>query len=80
MDVSRFIDTTRPCDGYSSIMDDLIGKQIDQYRIEALLGEGGMGAVYRALDSNLARPVALKIMHRQFATQPEFRQRFLQEA
>ncbi len=61
-------------------MDDLLGKQIDQYRIETLLGEGGMGAVYRALDSNLARPVALKIMHRQFASQPEFRQRFLQEA
>ena len=61
-------------------MDDLLGKQIEQYRIEALLGEGGMGAVYRALDSNLARPVALKIMHRQFASQPEFRQRFLQEA
>ncbi len=61
-------------------MDDLLGKQIDQYQIESLLGEGGMGAVYRALDSNLARPVALKIMHRQFASQPEFRQRFLQEA
>jgi serine/threonine protein kinase len=61
-------------------MDDLIGKQIDQYRIEAVLGEGGMGAVYRALDTSLARPVALKIMHRQFASQPEFRQRFLQEA
>ena len=61
-------------------MDNLLGKQIDQYRIEAVLGEGGMGAVYRALDTNLARPVALKIMHRQFASQPEFRQRFLQEA
>ena len=61
-------------------MDDLLGKQIDQYRIEAVLGEGGMGAVYRALDTNLARPVALKIMHRQFASQPEFQQRFLQEA
>ncbi|MCB8947553.1 MAG: protein kinase [Ardenticatenaceae bacterium] len=61
-------------------MDDLIGKQLDQYRIDALLGEGGMGAVYRALDTNLARPVALKIMHRQFASQSEFQQRFLQEA
>jgi serine/threonine protein kinase len=61
-------------------MDDLIGKQIDQYQIEALLGEGGMGAVYRALDTNLARSVALKIMHRQYASQPQFQQRFLQEA
>ena len=61
-------------------MDDLLGKQLDQYHIEAVLGEGGMGAVYRALDTNLARPVALKIMHRQYASQPEFQQRFLQEA
>ncbi|VAW41997.1 Serine/threonine protein kinase, partial [hydrothermal vent metagenome] len=61
-------------------MDNLIGKQIDQYQIEALLGEGGMGAVYLAQDVNLARPVALKIMHRQYASQPEFQERFLQEA
>jgi hypothetical protein len=39
-----------------------------------------MGSVYRAQDVNLARPVALKVMHPQFANQPEFRQRFLQEA
>ena len=39
-----------------------------------------MGAVYRATDLTLARPVALKIMHRQFANQPEFQQRFMQEA
>ncbi|MCP4419343.1 MAG: protein kinase, partial [Chloroflexi bacterium] len=61
-------------------MDDIIGKQIDQYRIEALLGEGGMGAVYLALDTNLARQVGLKIMHRQFAKQSQFQKRFLQEA
>jgi serine/threonine protein kinase len=61
-------------------MDSLIGQQIDHYRIEALIGEGGMGAVYRALDVNLARPVALKVMHRQFASQPQFQQRFMQEA
>jgi serine/threonine protein kinase len=61
-------------------MDNLIGRQIAQYQIEALLGEGGMGSVYRAVDVNLARPVALKIMHRRFANQPEFQQRFMQEA
>ena len=59
---------------------DLIGRQLENYRIDALLGQGGMGAVYRGFDVNLARPVALKIMHRQFASQPEFQRRFLQEA
>lgn len=39
-----------------------------------------MGSVYRAYDMNLARPVALKVMHPHLTRQPEFQQRFLQEA
>ena len=57
-----------------------IGKQIEQYRIDALLGEGGMGSVFRATDLSLERPAALKVMHSQYARQETFRQRFLQEA
>jgi serine/threonine-protein kinase len=40
------------------------GTQLDRYVIEALLGSGGMGHVYRALDTRLLRPVALKIIER----------------
>lgn len=58
----------------------LIGQEIEHYLIEGIVGEGGMGTVYRALDVNLARPVAMKVMHPNFAAQAQFQQRFQQEA
>jgi serine/threonine protein kinase/Tol biopolymer transport system component len=60
--------------------DQLIGQSLDRYKITKLLGEGGMGSVYRAFDLTLQREVAIKIMHAQFARQPDFQERFLQEA
>lgn len=59
---------------------DLIGKQIGHYQLEALLGDGGMGTVFRARDLNLGRTVAIKFMHAQFARLPEFRARLTKEA
>ena len=60
--------------------DELIGQYIDRFRVDALLGEGNMGSVYQAYDSNLARKVVLKVMHRQLANHESFQKRFIQEA
>ena len=61
-------------------MEQLIGQTLDRYQILSLLGEGGMGAVYKGRDLTLQRDVAIKVMHAQFARQTDFQERFLQEA
>jgi len=62
-------------------MTTIIGQTIgNRYRLDALLGDGGMGTVYRAYDLNLDRHVAIKLMHSHFARQEEFRRRLEQEA
>jgi serine/threonine protein kinase len=61
-------------------MDNLIGQTLNRYQLTSLLGEGGMGAVYKARDVTLQRDIAVKIMHPQLARLSDFRERFLQEA
>lgn len=56
------------------------GQTINQFQLQQPLGQGGMGVVYQALDIQLQRPVALKLMHAEVAQSEEFRRRFLQEA
>ncbi|HEX5164287.1 MAG TPA: serine/threonine-protein kinase, partial [Thermomicrobiales bacterium] len=58
----------------------LIGQIIGSYRIDALLGSGGMGHVYRATHVQLRRPVAIKVLDSDAATDPTFQARFLREA
>lgn len=55
-------------------------KQLGQYKIVRKLGEGGMGAVYLAEDTMLERSVAVKVLSRLFAKDPEFLARFQREA
>ena len=49
------------------------------YRVESLVGRGGMGVVYRATDLSLERPVALKLIAPELAQDEHFRSRFLRE-
>src|SRR5262245_61952933 len=53
---------------------------IGRYRVIDLLGTGGMGVVYRAADDTLRRTVALKFLAAEFASDEEYRARFLREA
>lgn len=51
-----------------------------QYEIEGLLGQGGMGSVFRARDTTLDRAVAIKVISGDVASNPELKERFLLEA
>ena len=59
--------------------DNLIGKQLDEYRLENLLGQGGMARVYRGRDLMLERTVAIKVLREDYSIDPSFRERFRQD-
>jgi serine/threonine protein kinase len=57
-----------------------LAAQLTNYRIEAQIGRGGMGVVYRAEQINLGRKVAVKVIAPQLAQEPAFRDRFRRES
>ncbi|HUN22980.1 MAG TPA: serine/threonine protein kinase [Anaerolineales bacterium] len=63
------------------MQDPLIGKiSANRYRIDSLMGSGGMASVYKAWDPNLERFVAIKVIHRHLSNNSEFARRFREEA
>ena len=61
--------------------DPLVGRLLDaRYRLDDVIARGGMATVYRATDTRLDRTVAVKVMHRALADDPDFVARFTREA
>ncbi|MGH3755092.1 MAG: serine/threonine-protein kinase [Pseudonocardiaceae bacterium] len=60
--------------------DDLTGRRVGHYRVDGVIGKGGMSVLYRATDVRLGRKVALKVIAEHLSGDPEFRERFVDEA
>src|SRR5262245_41684779 len=58
----------------------MIGRTLDRYRIDSKLGEGGMGVAHKATDTHLDRTVAIKVLPHDKVSDPQRKQRFVQEA
>ncbi|MCA9678426.1 MAG: serine/threonine protein kinase [Kofleriaceae bacterium] len=82
---TRFPDGERFCLHDSSVLveeEDMarLGTLVGNYRLDSILGRGGMGTVYSGEHVYIKKPVAVKILHPQFARYPEAVNRFLREA
>ncbi|MFI5402908.1 MAG: protein kinase, partial [Planctomycetota bacterium] len=60
--------------------DPFVGRTFGGYRIEGVIGRGGMGTVYRARQLSLGRPVAIKVLPLDLAREEQFLERFHREA
>jgi serine/threonine protein kinase len=70
------VPTVRP----SPAQDSLLNLQLDEYRLEATLGRGGMARIYRGLDVHLERHVAIKVIDTPFRADSDYTVRFEREA
>jgi serine/threonine protein kinase len=62
------------------VSEDLTGRRLGHYRIDGVLGRGGMSVMYKATDVRLGRKVALKVIGEHLGEDAEFRERFVDEA
>lgn len=72
-----------PLDGsplYETDLDPLIGHVVGRYQVDALLGRGAMGSVYRARPLSLDRDFAVKVLHAEMAADRKLVERFTREA
>jgi serine/threonine protein kinase len=58
----------------------ITGSTVGRYQIQSMIGSGGMGQVYKAVDPTLGRPIALKVLRPEVSGDPERMSRFLHEA
>jgi serine/threonine protein kinase len=56
------------------------GTPFGRYRLVSVIGEGGMGKVYKAHDTMMARDVAIKVLPAEMGAEPGYRERFRREA
>lgn len=69
-----------PPGGWEPPLPDEFSELLDGYEVTAILGRGGMGAVYRGIQSSLDREVAIKLLPPELGADPEFEARFRREA
>jgi serine/threonine-protein kinase len=88
---TRYPDDTKTCtaDGAQLLPDEAVaevepdvpeGTMIGEYRVEAKLGQGGFGSVYRAVHPLIGKAAAIKVLNRQFSHNPQIVSRFVDEA
>lgn len=66
--------------GSGGVSDDLTGRRLGHFRVDGVIGKGGMAVMYRATDVRLGRQVALKVIAEHLSGDAEFRERFVDEA